>query len=123
MQEIDLEAVVQGYLQAFEERDLSTCVGFFADDAMIDFQIAVFRGRQEIEEWHKARFAAGASVVDVDRVTVQGNKAIIEGAMTSHRLKALRLDRLSGKATLLFEQGQITEARLSAGRYDPIERM
>lgn len=121
MQETDLQAVVRTYLQAFEERDLSKCVDFYADDATIHFHVGIFRGRQAIEEWHEERFAADLRVVRVNGITVQDDTAILEAVVTSNRLRAWKINRLAGKATFLFGQGKVQEVRFTARMYNPLE--
>ena len=111
MEERDLQAVVQAYLQAFKARDLSRCLDFYAEDATIDFQSGLYRGREDIEEWHKERFAADLRVVRVDEIRVQGNTVILEAVATSNRLKAWRIANLTGTATFVFQQGKIKETK------------
>jgi hypothetical protein len=116
-----LQAAVEGYLSALSERELEKCLGFFADDATIEFQSGVFTGPQAIEEWHRERFAAEFQILDVERVTVDGNTVVVEAAITSSRLRAWKIGKLSGKATISFENGRIKEAKLAPRMYNPFE--
>ena len=114
MQETDLQAIVESYLQAFDERDLATCVDFYSDDATIDFHIGVFQGKEAIERWHRERFAADFRMVDVQEMTVKGNTVVVEAVASSKKLRMWRIKRLRGKSTFRFEGGKIEQARFTA---------
>ena len=114
MQETDLQAIAESYLQAFDERDLARCVDFYADDATIDFQIGHFQGKEAIERWHQDRFSADFRIVGVHEITVRGNTVVVEAAASSKKLRMWRIKRLSGKSTFQFEGGKIKQARFTA---------
>jgi uncharacterized protein (TIGR02246 family) len=116
-----LQALVEDYLGALSAHQLEKCVGFFAEDATIEFQSGVFKGPQAIAEWHRDRFAAGFQIVDVERVTVDGNTVVVEAAIASVRLRSWKINSLSGKATVKVENGRIVEARLAPKIYNPFE--
>jgi uncharacterized protein (TIGR02246 family) len=116
-----LQALVEEYLTSLREQQLEKCLSLFADDATIEFQAGVFKGPKAIEEWHRDRFAAGFQILDVERMTVDGNTVTIEAAIASARLKAWKINRLSGQATIAFENGRIKEARLTPKLYNPFE--
>lgn len=122
MVEADLQAAVEEYLQAFDERDLPTCVGFYAEDATIHFHVGVFQGIQAIEEWHRERFDADLRLLQLEKITVEENTVNVDAVATSSRLKAWKINRLAGKVVLAFEEGKIKEARFSARVYNPFER-
>lgn len=111
MQETDLQAVVEAYLQAYDERDLSRCMDFFAEDATIQFGMAVYRGRQATEEWHQDRFAADSRVIRIDEIRTQGNTVVVDAIATSKRARTWRLDSLGGRATFVFDESKIKEVK------------
>lgn len=115
------QAVVEAYLEAFRERDLSRCLDFYADDAEIHFMDGVFKGKQAIEEWHRDRFAAELELVKVGKLRTEGGRVTSDVTVTSTRLRAWKIDKLAGKATVLVEQGKIKETRLSPRAYNPLE--
>jgi uncharacterized protein (TIGR02246 family) len=116
-----LQALVEEYLTALREQQLDKCLSLFAEDATIEFQAGVFKGPAAIEEWHRDRFAAGFEIVDVERMTVDGDTVTVEAAIASARLRAWKINRLSGRATIGFEKGRIKEARLTPKLYNPFE--
>jgi len=121
MENDSLEALVKDYLRALEERNLSRCLDFYADDATIKFQTGVFHGKQAIEEWHKDRFNAELTVVKIEKVDVQGDRVVVDGTVTSNRLKAWKINRLSGRVTFLFENGNIKKTEFGVRIYNPLE--
>ncbi len=121
MQETNLQVTVKAYLQAFDQKDLSQCLDFFAEDATIDFASGIYQGKQAIEKWHKERFAANLRVVRVDGIRVQGDTVIVEAVVTSNRLKAWRIGRLTGTVTVVFQQSKIRKAKFGLRTTIPIE--
>lgn len=121
MEQTDPRGMVQAYLQAFDQRDLSRCMEFFADDATINFATGVFRGRQAIQEWHGDRFAADLRVIRIDDVRREGDAVMVDAVVTSKVVKAWRFKSVSGTATLTFRDGKICEAKFGLRSMFPFE--
>jgi len=109
----DLEIVARSYLDAFEARDLERCLSFFDDDAVVDFQVAVFRGRKEIAGWHKDRFAADLKILRLESIAVNAETVVVDAVATSKRLAAWRIPSVSGRITMQFENGKIKHGKLT----------
>ena len=120
--ENELKAAAQAYLEAFEARDLPSCLSFYADDATLLFQTALYKGREALETWHKERFSADLHLVRLERMTVEHDRIVIEAVGTSNRLRAWKIASISGRVTLSFEGGKIREARFAA-RMGPLEML
>ncbi len=101
-----VEALARQYLAHFEAHEIGPCMEFFTEDSTVEF-MGQFRGLKDIEEWHKARFAAGLKMVRLDRVTASGNEVVLEGAATSARLRAWRIKSVNGKVTARFDGNKI----------------
>lgn len=115
----DLQMVVQAYLEAFEARDLSRCLDFYAEDATINFLSGLYEGQQAIEEWHQDRFTADLRLVQVDEISVQGDTATVDAVATSKRLRIWKIDSLNGRATFRFENGKIKQAKFGLQMNNP----
>ena len=109
----DLETIILAYLKSFEFREVSSCVGFFAEDGFIHFQMATFRGRESIERWHVDRFEADARIERVESMRVNGDTVIIDAAVSSKQLAAWRIPSISGQLTVRFQDTKIKEFTLS----------
>ncbi len=109
----DLEQKVKSYLEAFDARDLNSCVDHFADDSTLLFQTTTFRGKKQIEQWHKERFHADLRLVRIDEIARRGDTVNVEGVITSKRLRAWLVNELSGAVSLRFESGRIKDVRFS----------
>jgi len=107
----DLETRARDYLKAFEARDIEQCMAFYDDDASLSFVQSDFKGKEQIEEWHKARFAADLRVVRLEKVTVEGNTVVVAAVVTSKRLKAWKLKTVRGTLTTLFEGSKIKDLK------------
>ena len=110
----DVETKARAYLKAFETRDLPQCMDYFTDDSAVHFVNSVYHGMQEIEEWHKARFAADLRMVRLGKVTIDGNTVVLEGIVTSKRLKAWKINTVSGTVTASFDGDKIKEVKFGS---------
>jgi hypothetical protein len=117
--EDDRETVLRSYLEAFEARDLARCLQFFAEDATIGFHVSAFRGRRGVEEWHRARFAAEARVVRIDRMTIEADRAVVDAVATSRTLEAWKVGELKGRVRFFFEGGRIVRAEFALRGSNP----
>jgi ketosteroid isomerase-like protein len=120
----DLKAVTQAYLDAFDAQDLDRCMAFFTDDAIVDFQMAKYQGRQAITDWHKDRFAANLKMVRLDSITVKGDTVQVDGVAKSKRLEAWKVKAVTGRITMTFdENGKIKTGKLAARMTNPFNMM
>jgi hypothetical protein len=122
VQEGDVESSVRAYLAAYGERDLPRCLEFFAQDAVIQFAGRIFRDRQAIEQWHRARFEAGAQIARVDAIRVKGDVVTVDAAVTSRHLRKWRIRSLRGRATVHLERGLIRLIYFGIGPLNPFKR-
>jgi hypothetical protein len=117
----DLEATVRAYLGALNERNLTRCIEFFAEDATVTFMARAFRGRQAIEAWHRERFAAELEVVRIGAIRHKGDSLIVDGVVTSKRIRALKIGSLGGRATVSLENSRVKAMRFGLRPYNPFE--
>jgi len=120
-QTTDLEAIIRAYLDSFDARDLQGCVGYFAEDASIDFQMSPYRGHKAIEQWHADRFGADLRIKRIEAVRVIGDTVTVDAVVSSKRLAAWKMNSLSGRVTVRFESGKIKECKLSPRMGNPID--
>ena len=119
----DLKALAQAYLDAFDAQDLERCLGFFNDDATIDFNMTNYSGRQAITDWHKDRFAANLKLVRLNKITVNGDTVVVDAVATSKRLAAWKVKAISGRVTMRFADGKIISGKLAARMTNPINML
>jgi ketosteroid isomerase-like protein len=115
----DMEGLVRAYIAAFEARDLARCLAFYAEEATIGFHLSPFHGRGDVEEWHRRRFAAEARVLEIERIVVEGDRAVVDAVATSRKLKAWKIPDLRGRVELVFAQGKITRAQFALRGHNP----
>lgn len=106
-----LEERVKAYLEAFHARDLDRCLADFAGDASIQFHTSTFQGRDAIIEWHRERFEADLRMERLEDLSVDGDTVTLEGSATSKRLRAWKLNSISGVLEIRFGDGLIRELR------------
>ncbi len=111
MQTLNAQDVVQSYLDAFGAQDLARCVDLFCDDATLFAPPVTYQGKQALEDWHRARFNANARIVRIDDVSAQDDVVTVQGAITSKRLKAWRINTLAGRATFKMRGDKIADVR------------
>jgi hypothetical protein len=108
-----LESITNAYLDTFAARDLEGCLGYFADDAVLQFHVSTFRERKGIEQWHKDRFAADLRLVRIDDMESGGDTVRIFGVITSKRLRAWLINEMEGVVTIRFEAGRMKHVKFS----------
>ena len=111
MQEIDRQTDAEAYLKAFDERDLSQCLDFYDQDAVLHFMTGIYRGKEAIEEWHKDRFAADLRVAKLEDIEARDDAVIVHAIVTSKKLKAFMINKLGATVSLHFQDSKIKEAR------------
>jgi hypothetical protein len=119
--ETALRQAADSYLAAFEARDLEGCLAFFDDAAKLDFQMAMFEGKEAIEAWHRDRFAANLRLVKLERITIRRETVTIDAVAASDRLAAWNVQALPGRVTLQFANGKIVSCRFAARMVNPID--
>jgi ketosteroid isomerase-like protein len=107
----DLETRARAYLEAFEARDIDQCMTFYGDDASLSFVQSDYKGKEQIAEWHKARFAADLRIVSLEKLTVEGNTVVLVAVVTSKRLKAWKLNTIPATVTTRFEGSKIKDLK------------
>lgn len=108
---IDLEARVKEYLDAFHKHDMDRCMAAFAGNAVIHFHTSTFSGHAELLEWHKERFDADLRMERMEAISTEGDTVTVEASATSKRLRAWKLNTVSGIMTVRFANGLIQELR------------
>lgn len=114
--ENSLQEVVNNYLEAFEARDLTRCLAFFNDDAVLYFTTGRFPGKKAIEQWHQDRFKGGMRIKEIEEVEIQDNTVVVHAVATSPKLKLVRIDDLRGTASFVINQGKFSEVRMGLRR-------
>lgn len=121
MQVVDAQGVVQSYIDAFTARDLPRCIDLYEHDALLTAGPTSRRGKKELEEWHQARFDANMHIVRIDDMVAEGDTVVVEGVVTSNRLKAWHVGNLSGRATFRVHDGKIAALELGLRASNPLE--
>lgn len=103
--------VLDEYISAFADRNLSRCVGLYAPGAILEFGGTFCRDAACIERWHVERFAANLALLRIDNVQIDGDEISIEGAVVSDRLKTWGVPAIMGRARFIIRDGKIAEAR------------
>ena len=111
MDETEMRAVVDTYLEAFHRRALPACMAFFTEDAKIPFAMGTYEGTEAIEQWHSDRFAADFRVLRVERVKIRGETVVVDAVGTSKMARAWRFNEVSGRATFSLRDGKIREGK------------
>src|SRR5881275_1428009 len=88
------ETTVRAYLQALGEHDLDRCLSFFSPDAVIEMMNAKHIGHDAIAEWHRQRFEANLQFEKIQAVKVKGDTVVVDGSISTKRLKFYRLNSI-----------------------------
>lgn len=121
MKESELEELARAYLDAFEKRDLETCLGFYTPESVIHFGPGVYAGAKSIEDWHRERFDADLRITHYDQAKLKGNTVSARVIAVSEKIKAWGLDSIQATLSLSFEGNKVKEARFDMLDSNPLE--
>ena len=121
MDTADAPDIVKEYLEAFEARDLERCMALYDEGATLEFGPGTYQGREQLEEWHEARFAAELKILHIDDVKVEGNTITVQAIITSKRLKLWHLNQTKASAKFQVRDGKIADLRFAARLGNPHE--
>ena len=105
----------QQYLDAFQQHDLSTCLSYFTDDAVINFFSKRHVGRREIEKWHRDRFKAQIQILSMDGFESVGDTVSADMTIASKFMRRFPL-KASGRAIVKMDRDKIREVGFEGGR-------
>lgn len=117
----DPKATVEAYLQVYDRRDMTGCLDFFTEDAVVNFANGIYRGRRDLEGWHNERFKADLRMIRIDRITVNGDTVVVDALATSKVARAWKLPKVAGRATFICHQGKIQEITFGLRSVLPLE--
>ena len=97
----ELHSIIQNIFEAFNKRDLTKMLSFFADDAIFNRPEGTFKGKEEIRRYYTWQLSnySEQRLTEKDFI-VEGNKAVVElvsegtsvrGGNKKQRIQALTL--------------------------------
>jgi hypothetical protein len=99
---------IQHYLEAFQRHDLSACLGYFCDDAVVKFFDKRYEGRKAVEKWHRDRFAAKISLVNIGNFDSRDDTVTVDLTIASKFLRRWPI-KGSGRAVISLDNDMIKE--------------
>jgi steroid delta-isomerase-like uncharacterized protein len=106
-----LESIIRNILEAFNKRDLTRMISFFADDATFIRPEGTFRGKEEIKRYYTWSFSNYSELnLREEGFVVEGNKAVLEFVSegTSNR-SGRRKQKLPGMTVFEFRDGKVQQ--------------
>lgn len=104
-------AVIQNILEAFNEKDLTRMLSFFADDAVFVRPEGTFKGKEEIKRFYTWNFSNYLEIKLTEKdFVVEGNKAVLEFVSegTSYRGGGKK-QRVPGMVVFEFRNGKVQQ--------------
>ena len=75
----ETHAVIQNILEAFNKKDLTRMLSFFADDAIFIRPEGTFKGKEEIKRFYTWEYSNYSEIRLTEKdFVVEGNKAVVE---------------------------------------------
>ena len=101
MESVELHSVIQNILEAFNKKDLTRMLSFFADDLIFIRPEGTFKGKEEIKRFYTWMYSNYSEIRLTEKdFIVEGNKAVVElvsegasarGGNKKQRIQALTL--------------------------------
>ena len=113
-----IKSIIRSMLEAFNKKDLTSMLSFFADDATYIRSGGTFRGKEEIKRYYTWSYSNYSEVSLKEKgIIVEGDRAVLEWALegTSVRGGGKKL-QLQGLDLFEFKNGKVQEIHIYQDR-------
>ena len=105
-------------LEAYNKKDLTSMLSFFADDATYVRSEGTFRGREEIKRYYTWSYSNYSEVtLTVKSIVVEGDRAVLEWALEGTSVRGGgKKAHLQGLDIFEFKNGKVQEVHIYQDR-------
>ena len=107
-----LESIIHNICEAFNKKDLTRMISFFADDATFIRPEGTFRGKEEIKRYYTWSFSNYSELTLIEKgFIVEGNKAVLEFVSEGTSVRGGgQKQRAPGLVVFEFRNGKVQQA-------------
>jgi ketosteroid isomerase-like protein len=113
-----MKKIIRDLLEAFNRKDISTMISFYADDVTYVQSEGTFKGKEEVKKYYTWVFSNWSTIKLIEKdIIVEGDKAALEFFQegTSLRRKGKKLS-LFCLDSFVFKEGKVQEVHVCHDR-------
>jgi uncharacterized protein (TIGR02246 family) len=115
---VRIKNIIRNLLEAYNKRDLTSMLSFFADDANYIRSEGTFRGKDEIKRYYTWGYSYYSEVTLTEKsIVVEGDSAVLEWALEGTSIRGGgKKAQLQGLDIFEFKNGKVQEVRIYQDR-------
>ena len=112
------KSIIRNILEAYNKKDLTSMLSFFADDATYIRSEGTFRGKEEIKRYYTWNYSNHSEISLTEKsIVVEGDMAVLEWAFEGTSVRGGgKKARLQGLDLFEFKNGKVQEVHIYQDR-------
>ena len=113
-----IKSIIRNMLEAYNKKDLTSLLSFFADDATYIRSEGTFRGKEEIKRYYAWSYSNYSEVSLKEKgIIVEGDRAVLEWALEGTSVRGGgKKAQLQGLDLFEFKNGKVQEVHIYQDR-------
>ena len=113
-----IKSIIRNMLEAYNKKDLTSMLSFFADDATYIRSEGTFRGKEEIKRYYTWSYSNYSEVTLTEKsIIVEGDRAVLEWALEGTSVRGGgKKAQLQGLDIFEFKNGKVQEVHIYQDR-------
>ncbi len=113
-----IKNIIRNMLEAYNKKDLTSMLSFFADDATYIRSEGTFRGKEEIKRYYTWNYSNYSEVSLMEKgIVVEGDRAVLEWAFEGTFVRGGgKKVKLQGLDLFEFKNGKVQEVHIYQDR-------
>ncbi len=112
-----IKSIIRNMLQAYNKKDLTSLLSFFADDATYIRSEGTFRGKEEINRYYTWSYSNYSEVSLIEKgIIVEGDRAVLEWALEGTSVRGGKKAHFQGMDLFEFKNEKVLEVHIYQDR-------
>lgn len=113
-----IKSIIRSMLEAYNKKDLTSMLSFFADDAAYIRSEGTFRGKEEIKRYYTWSYSNYSEISLAEKsIVVEGDRAVLEWVLEGTSVRGGgKKARLQGLDLFEFKNGKVQEVHIYQDR-------
>ena len=115
---VRIKSIIRNILEAYNKKDLTSMLSFFADDATYIRSEGTFRGKEEIKRYYTWSYSNYSEVTLTEKgIIVEGDRAVLEWVLEGTSVRGGgKKAQLQGLDLFEFKNGKVQEVHIYQDR-------
>ena len=112
-----IKSIIRNILEAYNKKDLTSMLSFYADDAIYVRSEGTFRGKEEIKRYYNWNYSVNSEAsLTEKRIIVEGDMAVIEWAFEGTSVRGGKKAQLQALSIFEFKNEKVQEVHIYQDR-------